>query len=147
MAFSTMDSLQSSRLALIRLQQTPSIPPADLLLVHTSTTHSTPRAPLQASSELSKHDVQIKLSSFSRCNCFSSWRDPVSPQRGEKRRREGGRKKEGGMNGGNTHLLFLRGSGKSFWKKDKEKGKKERSGTEKFKYSVDLPLTDLTKLF
>ena len=47
----------------------------------------------------------------------------LSPERREKTEVE--------MNQGNTYLLFLRGSGKSFWKKDTEKEKKERSGTEK----------------
>lgn len=35
----------------------------------------------------------------------------------------------------NTHLLLLRGSGKSFWKKDKDKDKQGRSGTERFEYT------------
>lgn len=40
------------------------------------------------------------------------------------------------MNEDNTHLLFLRGRGKSFWKKDKGEEKKERSGGENFKYTL-----------
>ena len=131
MAFSTMDSIQSSRLALIRNQQTPSIPPArppppcshkGYTLNTTSTT--------QASSELSKHNVQNHGQQHLSVRLFFVMEGAGLSQENQEKR-EGGGEKEGGMNGGNTHLLFLRGSGKSFWKKDKEKGEKERSGTEK----------------
>lgn len=153
MAFSTMDSIQSSRLALIRNQQTPSIPPArppppcshkGYTLNTTSTT--------QASSELSKHNVQNHGQQHLSVRLFFVMEGAGLSQENQEKR-EGGGEKEGGMNGGNTHLLFLRGSGKSFWKKDKEKGEKERSGTEKkSKYKFTCAMkektsTDLTKLF
>lgn len=130
MAFSTMDSIQSSRLALIRHRQHPSCttssPPVRL-----KAAHSTPRAPLKPPQSFLNTMCKITVGSISRCDCFSSWREPVSPKRARRKQREGERRRVGGMNGDNTHLLFLRGSGKSFWKKDKEKEKKERSGTEK----------------
>lgn len=123
MAFSTMDSIQSSRLALIRHRQHPSCttssPPVRL-----KAAHSTPRAPLKPPQSFLNTMCKITVGSISRCDCFSSWREPVSPKRARRKQREGERRRVGGMNGDNTHLLFLRGSGKSFWKKDKEKEKK-----------------------
>lgn len=84
-AFSTMDSFQISRLALISLRQTPRIPSADLLLIHMKTTlHAT--SSTQESSELSKQNMQIMDHSIFQCVCFSSWRrGPVFPQRTEQR--------------------------------------------------------------
>lgn len=125
MAFSTMDSLQSSQLALIRLRQTPSILPAKLLLIHTRTRHSTPQAAL-------KHPQSFQNTTCKSCSAASAgvivflhggtWSLPGGEIKDRAREKEGGR--EGRMNEGNTHLLFLRGSGKSFWKKDKGKENK-----------------------
>lgn len=96
--------------------QYPSIPPPPHSHIHKDyTLHTT--STTSASSELSKkRNVQTTLCSFSWCDCFSSLRTRSLPQRG-------GGGTEGGMKRGNTHL-FLRGSGKSFWKKDKEREKK-----------------------
>lgn len=74
-------------------------------------------------------------------------RPGVCPQRAEERlgteRRTKGRGVGERRGEGNTHLLFLRGRGKSFWKKHKEKETKKILGREKkqtylFIYVIDL---------